>query len=388
MLLLGMTVFLLLSSCGQKENAEVTPVEVKTVYGVKVAKVKSLKIEKMDTFSGTVIPNDQVMISPKVVGYLKEVRVKPGDRVRRGQILAVIESSDIRPDVEKAKAGLKEIDAALKEIEKAMDEVNALKSAAEANYELAKKTFERFKELYEANATSSQQFDEVKAKLEEAKAHLEAVKAKEAQLVERKNALLAKKEQIKADLSKAKAYLGYTYLRSPVNGIVLQKLVDKGNLVSPQTPIFAVGSYPLKVRAYIDSSYFGKVRVGDVLKVRIGNKKFRGKVSEVDKSADPVSHKFGIKIDIGKANVIPGSYVTVEVPIKRETALTIPASALYRVGSLEYVFVIKDGKAELRLIKTGRKIGDKLIVLSGLKEGERIAVSNVENLRDGARIEG
>jgi len=385
-LLLSMTVLVLLVSCGQKEETGAIPLEPKIILGIEIARVKSIRVEKVDTFSGTVIPNDQVMISPKVVGYLKDVKVRPGDKVKRGQVLATIENSDIRPDVEKARAGLKEIEAALNEIERAVEEVQALKSAAQANYELANKTFERFKELYEANATSSQQFDEVKAKLEEARAHLKAVKAKEAQLLERKKALLAKKEQIEADLSKAKVYLGYTYVKSPVNGIVLRKLVDRGNLVSPQTPILAIGSYPLRVRAYIDNSYFRKIKVGNTLKVRINGKTYLGRVSEIDKSADPLSHKFGIKIDVGYANILPGSYAVVEVPIKKERALIIPASALYRVGSLEYVFVIKDGRAELRLIKTGKKIGDKYVVLSGLKEGEKIATSNLESLRDGARV--
>ena len=386
-LILAMTVLTLTVSCG-KEEEKIQPVEIKTVQGVRVSTVETLKLEKKDSFSGTVIPDKQIMISPKVVGYLKEIKVKAGDKVKKGEILAVIESSDIRPDVEKAKAGLKEIDAALKEIEKAMEEVKALKLAAKANYEFAKRTYERFQKLYEADAVSKQQFDEVKTRFKAARSNLEAIEAKEAQLIERKNGLLAKKEQVRADLSKASAYLSYTYLKSPVNGVILQKLIDKGNLVTPQTPVFQVGSYPLKVRAFIDSSYAGKIKAGDTLKVKIGGKEFSGKVTEVDRSADPLSHKFGIKVEIGSTDAIPGAYAIVEIPIKTEEELVIPVSAIYRVGAIEYVFVVKDGIANLRVIKTGEKIGDKVVVLSGLHKGERIAISGINKLCDGARVEG
>jgi len=387
-LLIAAAFLLLISSCN-KEEGPVEPVKIKTITGIKTTTVKTATVEKKDVFSGIVIPDQEILLSPKVVGYLVETKATAGKKVRKGEIIAVIDSSDIRPDVEKAKAGLKEIEAALREISRALEEVEAHKKAAEANFLFAQKTYERFKNLLDAEAVSKQKFDEVKMQYKAAKANLEAVEAKEAQLKEREKALIAKKEQIEADLKKASAYLSYTYLKSPVDGVILQKLVDKGNLVSPQTPVFRIGAYPLKVRAFIDNAYVDKIRVGDKLTVRIKNKTYIGTVSEVDRSADPVSHKFGIKLTLEKADgAIPGTYATVEIPSSSETEIVIPASAVYRVGSLEYVFVIKNGTAHLRLIKTGKRVGDKVTVLSGLHKGEVIAVSGINKLCDGARVEG
>ncbi|WP_163328406.1 efflux RND transporter periplasmic adaptor subunit [Desulfurobacterium thermolithotrophum] len=386
-LFLTIALLVFISSCDREENVQ--HVEIKTVHGVKVSNVETIKIEKKDSFSGTVIPDKQIRVSPKVIGYLKEIKVKVGDRVRKGEILAVIDSSEIKPDVKKAKAALKEVEAALREIDKAMEEVKALKSAAKANYDFTQRTYVRFKRLYESEAVSKQKFDEIKTKLEEAKSKLKAIEAKEAQLLEKKKGLLAKKEQVKAELSKASAFLSYTYLKSPIDGIVLKKLVDNGNLIFPQTSVFQLGSYPLRVHAFIDSSYAGKVKVGETLPVKLKNKVIMGKVTEVDESADPVSHKFGIKVDIGSPKgVIPGDYAVVEIPTVKVSEIVIPISAVYRIGAIEYVFVIKDGIANLRVIKTGKRIGNKVIVLSGLHEGEKIAVSGVENLCDGARVEG
>jgi len=383
---LALTLMLLAASCGTEEKAE--PVKVKTVEGVKVEPVQVISFVRSDTFSATVIPDKEIFLSPKVVGYLIRVNVNAGDRVKRGEVLCLIDSSDIKPDVEKAKAGLKEISAALKELDRALQEVKARKRAAEANYQLAEKTYARFKKLLEANAVSKQKFDEVEAQYRAAKANLEAVKAKESQILARRKVLLAKKEQVEASLKKAKAFLSYTELRSPVDGVVLQKLVDKGNLVSPQTPVFKLGSFPLKVRAFIDDVYAGKVKVGSTVKVKVQGREYTGKVVEVDRSSDPVTHKFGIKVLTKGLKAIPGTYAVVELPSLKTEAVAVPKSAIYRVGAVEYVFVVKNGVAHLRIVKTGEQVGNMVIILSGLHPGERVAVTKVEDLVDGARVEG
>ena len=383
---LALTLLLFTASCGTTEKAE--PIKVKSVKGVKVEPAQVISFVRSDTFSGTVIPDKEIFLSPKVVGYLIKVNVNAGDRVRKGEVLGLIDSSDIKPDVEKAKAGLKEIAAALKELNKALQEVRARKRAAEANFLLAEKTYNRFKRLLEADAVSKQKFDEVEARYRAAKANLEAVKAKEAQILEKKQVLLAKKQQVEASLKKAEAYLSYTELKSPVNGVVLQKLVDKGNLVSPQTPVFKLGSFPLKVRAFIDDAYAGKVNVGTRVKVKVQGKEYTGEVVEVDRSSDPVTHKFGIKVLVNGLKAIPGTYAVVEIPSLKTEAVAVPKSAIYRMGAVEYVFVVKNGVAHLRIVKTGEEIGNMVLILSGLHPGERVAVTKVEDLVDGARVEG
>ncbi|ADU96721.1 efflux transporter, RND family, MFP subunit [Thermovibrio ammonificans HB-1] len=384
--ILALSILLALSSCASEEKAE--PIKVKTVTGVKTERVGVMTFYRNATFSGTVIPSKEILLSPKVPGYLIEVKAKAGERVKKGQVLAVIDSSTIKPDVEKAKAGLKEIDAAFKELHKALLEVKARKKAAQAQYELALKTYNRFKKLLEADAVSKQKFDEVKAQYEAAKANLQAVNAKEAQIKAKLEELKAKKKQVEASLQKAEAYLSYTYLKSPVNGVVLQKLVDKGNLVSPQTPVFKLGTYPLEVRAYVDNAYFGKIKVGTPVTVKVAGETYRGKVVEVDHSADPVSHKFGIKVTAEGLKAVPGTYAVVEFPTVKVETIVVPKSAIYRVGALEFVFVVKDGVAHLRPVKTGETIGDKVVILSGLRPGEVIAVTKVNSLVDGARVEG
>ncbi len=383
---IAVALLLLAASCGTGERAK--PVKVKTVSGVKSEPAQVISITRSITFSGTVIPDKEVYLSPKVMGYLIKLNAKSGDRVKKGEVLGLIDSSDIKPDVEKARAGLKEIKAALNEIDKALEEVEARKRAAEANYQLAEKTFARFKKLLQAEAVSKQKFDEVSAQYQSAKANLEAVKAKEEQILAKKKVLLAKKQQVEASLRKAKAYLSYTELRSPINGIVLQRLVDKGNLVSPQTPVFKLGSFPLKVKASVDEIYAKRIRIGTPVKVRIQGREYAGRVVEVDRSSDPVTHKFGIKVLVNGLSAIPGTYAVVEIPSLESKVVVVPKTAIYRVGAIEYVFVVKNGVASLRIVKTGETIGNKVVILSGLHPGEKVAVTKVEDLVDGARVEG
>ena len=385
---IALALLVALSSCGAKEE-KAEPVKVKKVSGVQTKPVEVVKFVRKATFSATVIPKEEIFSSPKVVGYLIQEKVKTGQRVKKGEVLAVIDSSDIKPDVDKAKAALREIDAAQRELNKALEEVRANKRAAEANYSFAKRTYERFKALLEGEAISKQKFDQVKTQYEAAKAQLEAVKAKEKQILERKKELKAKEEQILASLKKAKAFLSYTYLKSPVDGIILQKLVDKGNLVSPQTPVYKIGSFPFRVRAFIDNVYSDKIGIGSKVIVRIKGKEYSGKVVEIDKSADPISHKFGVKVETEEPiKAIPGTYAVVEFPSVKVESLAVPKSAIYRVGALEFVFVVESGVAHLRPVKTGETFGDMVIILSGLHKGEKIAVSNVNKLVDGARVEG
>ncbi len=386
-ILIGM-VLSLLFSCNSQEKVE--NLKFKTVSDVKIETVSSKQIESKSSFSGMVIPSDQIIVSPKVSGYILKINVKPGGRVKKGEVLAVIDKDVLTPELKRAIAAVKEADAGLREISSALKEVRARERAAEASFELAKRTFMRFKKLLKEEAVSKQKFDEIKAQYEIAKANLEAVKEKEKQLKAKKSQILAKREQAKAMLDKAKTYISFTYLKSPEDGVVLQKLVDEGNLVSPGVGVLKIGTYPLQVKAFVDSKYSGKLKEGDTLTVKINGKEFVGRIVEIDKDADPVSHKFGVKVELKEQEgIIPGMYATVYIPERIEKSIFVPKSAIYRVGALEYVYVIDNNNvAHLRYVKTGKVLGDRVEIVSGLHVGDRIAVSNVNSLFDGAKVEG
>jgi multidrug efflux pump subunit AcrA (membrane-fusion protein) len=381
-----MLIVALAFGCGKEEKGELP--DFKVVEGVETFQVVEKTVEATKRFSGFVIPDKNIFLTPKIQGYLLVLKKEPGDRVKRGEVVAVIDKETIEPDVKRAKAMLKELKSALREIEEAEKEVRAIKKSALANFKLAKKTYERFKKLLKEEAVSKQKFDEVEAQYLSAKANLEAVASKEREIAEKKKQILAKQEQVLAQLQKARTYLKYAYLRSTANGVVLRKLVDEGNLVSPRTPVYEIGVYPLKVKVFVESSLAGSLRLGEKVLVKVRNLKVSGKITEIEEKADPVSHKFGVEVEIGDVPVVPGEYAVVEIPVGKTSSLLVPKSAVFRVGALEYVFVVEGDCVHLRLIKTGKEVGDYVEVLSGLKAGEEVAISNLDQLYDGARIKG
>jgi len=381
---------MLLSSCGTAEKAE--NLKFKTVKNVKIQKPEIIKEKEYDTFSGFVIPAKEITLSPKVSGYLIALKVKAGDKIEKGQLIAVIDKKALTPDLKRALALIKEANAGLKETKEALKEVKAQKESAQAAYQLALKTYNRFKNLLKEEAVSKQKFDEVKTQLEIAKANLEAVEAKENQLKAKLEEVIAKKKEAEAVLEKAKTYISFTYLKSPIKGIVLKKLVDEGNLVSPQVGIVQIGTYPLQVKAFVDTSLKSKIHVGQEIDLQVNNYKFKGKISEIDEMADPITHKFPIKIELkgNVQNIIPGMYATIFIPKESEKIIAVPKSAIYKVGALEYVYVLDSNNvAHLRYIKTGKTLPNGMVeVISGLYPQDKIAVSNVESLCDGAKVEG
>ena len=377
-------VLITLASCGEKH---VKSLNFKTISGVKPVKVMIGNETSYVPFFGTVISNKTIMVNPKVIGYLKSTRAKVGETVRKGQTLAVIDSSDIMPDVKRAKAGLSEINSALKEVNEALNEVKANKAAVLAKYKLASITYKRFKKLLDADAVSKQRFDEVRTRYEASRDMVKAVNAKEAQVVQKRNELLAKKRQVEAGLSKAKAFLSYTVLKSPVDGVILKRMVDVGNLVSPRVSVYEIGSYPLKVLAFVDAEFRDRIRLGETLKVSIDGKLYSGRVCEMNRSADPVSHKFGVKLLINGKEAMPGTYAQVLIPTRSSSYILVPKSTIYNFGSLSYVFVIRNGTAHLCLVKTGKSKGNLVSIVSGLHDNDTIASSNVGKLFDGARVE-
>jgi RND family efflux transporter MFP subunit len=189
-------------------------------------------------------------------------------------------------------------------------------------------------------------------------------------------------------LDEVKTYLSYTILKAPFNGIVLQKMVDVGNLAAPGQPVLKIGSLENVVYAQVNSSSIKLVQIGKdvVVDVPAAEKRFTAKVLEIDPNVDPATRNFKIKLSGDKA-IIPGMYANVFLGEDVEEVILVPSNAILERGQLPVIFVKRDGKAEMRIVKTGRTIGDKVEIVSGLRPGERIVVENGEPLRTGDMLE-
>ncbi len=387
----------LFSSCGKKEKTgvEKTP-------PVKQAHVEVIKLSPIEEYYeavGTVRSKTTSLLSSKIVGNVTAVHVREGDRIDKGQTLIEIDARDIRTQLEKAQAGLHEAQEALEEIEHTIRAAESARDAAHANKTLTAATFKRYSDLLKDRSVSQQEFDEVSAKNKVAEAEFDRADRTIQSLSARKKQVLAKIDQAKADMANAQVLLSYTRITSPISGIVTAKQADIGVLATPGVPLLTVEDHThYRLEAAVEESQIKNIPVGTPARVEIEaiGQQLVSRVTEVVPAADPATRSYIAKIDLstaGKTEVSrslrSGLFGRARFAVGKKQAVTVPQTSIVHRGQLVGLYAVdREGVARLRLIKTGRTYADRVEVLSGLNEGDRIAVDHVDEITDGTRIQG
>jgi RND family efflux transporter MFP subunit len=183
----------------------------------------------------------------------------------------------------------------------------------------------------------------------------------------------------------------YAAVTAPFAGTITRKLVDIGDLTVPGQPLFTIEEdASLRLVVAIPESRQSRIKVGDRLPVSIPSLDtvIYGETSELSASADPNSRSFEAKITLpAVAGLRAGQYGRLMIPSDSAAGLFVPSAAIVRRGQLELVYVVTDsGTAQMRLIRSGRRINGQIEVLSGLVEAERIVVEGLEGLAEGDRL--
>jgi RND family efflux transporter MFP subunit len=343
---------------------------------VKLETVSLRSTAQMYEALGTVRSANVSVLNAQIAGTVREVRVRAGDRVRRGQLLAVIDDRAPRAQVEAAQAGVQEASQGIAEVEQALQ-------AATADRQYAEATFKRYQALLEKNSLTRQEYDGAEAKYKAALANERALEARKQQIV-------ARNQQAQAQKSSADTTLSYSRIEAPRDGVVTQKSVDAGTVVMPGMPILTVEETShFRLEANLPEEFVAKVRVGQETQVTISQGNVQGRVEEVVPATDPASRTFLVKVELpSKCACQSGDFATALFPVGQVRTMSVPQSALVEHGELQGVYTLdSQGVAEYRLVKTGKTWGDGVEVLSGLNAGDRVVVTPVEGLRDGVRVE-
>ncbi len=385
-------------SCGKKEEAAIGKPAI--VQGVKIETIKRSPVEEEYEAVGTVRSKTTSVLSSKTVGNILSVHVHEGDRVRIGQLLIEIDDRDTRAQLQKAQAGLREVQDAQEEMDQNIRAAASAREAAEAGRTLAQATFNRYKALLEQRSVSQQEFDEVQAKLKVAEAEVDRSGSMLQALLAKMGQVHAKQEQVKADIASAQIHVGYSRILSPMNGIITSKQAEVGLLAAPGVPLLTLednSRYRLEVA--VEDSTLRKIRVGMPAQISIdaiGPQEFSSRVAEIVPASDPGSRSSTVKIDLfdekgrlGNQWVLrSGLFGKARFPIGQKEILKIPQRAILQRGQLLSVFVTDPSDTvRLRLIKTGKPYGDQVEVLSGLNDGDRIIVEGMEKVKEGDRIQ-
>lgn len=365
----------ILAACGGTEahhaTAEGAPV------GVTVAAAHEEPLAVAYRASGTVRGRTTTVLTSKTMGYVRSVRVRPGDRVTAGQPLVQLEANDVRASVARARAALDQSTEAKIEAENALE-------AARAAAKVAKSSHERAAALLEDNAIPQQQYDE-------AEARWQGAAAQEQMALARIRALASSIDEAKAALGGAQVTLGYADIIAPFAGRVLERRVDPGTLAAPGTPLLVVADEgTLRVEVAVEESRADQVKVGDDADVEIETlpHPIGGHVGEIVPSVDVASRAFLVKVDLPPdvGALRPGTFARVGFHVGTRTRLVVPTAAITSFGALDRVFVMEGGRARLRMITRGDTQGAWTEVLSGLSANERVIASPVD-LRDGAPVQ-
>jgi multidrug efflux pump subunit AcrA (membrane-fusion protein) len=377
-------------SCSRKHEAGMVKASITKVT---IEKVASGPVDDFYEAAGTVRSKTTSTLSSKTLGNVLAIRVLEGDHVRAGQTLIEIDNRDAAAQLQKAQAGVRETKNALDEADRNIQAAQATKAASEASLALAASTNDRYQKLFERRSVSPQEFDEVQTKYKLAQAEAERATRMLASLNARRNQALARIEQARSDVSSAQVFASYARVTSPINGIVTAKQIDTGMMATTGAPLLTVeDDSHYRLEASVEESQLSRITIGDRVGVQIdatGDEALSGRVAEIVPAADPVSRSYAVKIDLPqRKNLRSGLYGKARFSRDPKQAITIPATAIIHRGQLTGVFVVDDaGIAHMRLIATGKSTGNRIEVLGGLSDGERIVVDRVDAISDGNRVE-
>ncbi len=348
-----------LGGCKEKIKPGTEKVERPRVAGIRVEAVVPSAVDEYYETSGTVRAKTVSVVASRVMGTVTSVRVKEGDRVAEGRLLLTIDNSDVAQKLRGAEEGCREAQKALE--------------AADENRRLAGITFGRYKKMYDDKALTGQEFDQIKPQKRVAEIDYERAKA-----------ALSRAE---AGVNEVRVYEGFTRVISPVTGIVTEKKIEAGSMAVPGAPLLTVednSSYRIDIN--IDERLASNIRPGmdaDVF-LESMNKHIKGVVTEVVPSVDPLSRSFMAKVGVKDAGLRNGFYAKVSIPVGKRDALLVPEGAMVERGQLTGVYVVdKESVIAYRLVKVGRRYGERLEILSGLNPGEGVVVGGVERAVDG-----
>ena len=285
---------------------------------------------------GTLRPVSEIRVEARVPGRILALKAQPGQMVKQGQELALLDGRELRARLEQAQQGLAETRAVV------------LRARSEHH---------RVKQLLEGQAATPRQMEQATEALARA---------------------LAQEAQAQRQVEQASLALGYTRVTAPAAGRVIKRLAEPGDLALPGRPLLEMeADGGLRLEALVPERLIGRVWPGQELEVDLPSlgKRLVAKVQQIVPAADPATRTFLVKASLPSApELYAGMYGRLLVPVDRRQAVLIPARAVRTVGQLEMVQLRQDGAWQRAMITTGRRQGDLVEVLSGLSGGEEILI--------------
>jgi len=355
---------------------------------VAVALVTRRPVVNSLTLSGAFRPYQQVDVHAKVAGFIRKIYVDVGDHVTAGQVLAILEVPELSAQVAGAKADIQRYQDAVRRSESEIQRAESTHAAYHAAYSRLKQASESRPGLI-----AEQELDDSMAKDKETSAQIESARAALAE---------SQSQQVSArtDLDRLSALEAYSHITAPFAGVVTKRYADTGALIQAGTssetqsmPVVQLVEWSrLRLVVPVPESAVPQLQLGSAVKVHVSamNRDFDGRVARFADALDDETRTMHTEIDVENSDgtLKEGMYAEAKIILKQENdALTIPIQALDRNSSGGTVLIVDaDGRVEERQVKLGAESSDRVEILAGLAENDRVVIGNRGEFRAGEKV--
>ena len=319
-------------ACGSNDKSSTAATSQDSATAVKVCTAEVVDVENTEVYTSEILPYRENDITPAAQGlHIDQIKVDVGDRVKQGQVIVTLDPTSL--------------------------------SQMELNLATVEDTYNRMLPVHKAGGVSDQQITELENTLNLQREVVENM---------RKNSVI----------------------KSPISGVVTARNFENGDLFASMPILHIMQIDKLKVKANVSEQYFPVVKVGQKVDINVDifpGETFEGRVSRINPALDAQTRTFGVEITIPNSNerLRPGMYARATFNMGKSSGVVVDDVAVQKqAGSSErFVYVIKDGVAEFRFVRDGRRVGNKVSIIEGLEPGEQVATTSFIRLTNGKKVE-
>ncbi len=326
---------LILSGCGKPREGHPAPGVALPAAPVRIQTVEVRNLPVVEEVVGTVRPRLRATLEAKLSGRIDKLPVALGQPVKRGELVGRLDTPEIKARFDQAEASLQQ----------------------------AERDWKRVSSLFNQHAATRADFDAADSRY-----------------------LVAK-----AAVAEARAMLDYVEIVAPFDGVVTRKWVDVGDLALPGKALVDLEDpTTLQFEADVPEALISRIHRDTPMPLRVDSVAgdLTGTVAEVAPSADAASRTFRVKVNLPENPALKsGQFGRLQVPVGESACVSVPASAIVQRGQMEIVFTVEEQRAKLHLVKSGRRIGPRTEILSGLDEKDSVVVEGAAQLVDGQPVE-
>lgn len=343
------------------------PTQAAAAVAVETEKISALSIEQYVSISSKVSAKQEISVIPQTSGTVKNVYVKLGDEVKKGQVLFEVDSANAQIQVRQAQGTYSSAQSTVE--------------TSRIQYEDLLKTLEQTQRMYKAGAVSQNELDTVQSNVDKAKLQLETAE---------KNL----EYNASASLANAQKQLSDTSVKAEISGIVSEINLTAGDVVSGQSPAMTlVNLNDLKVSFHVSEDVINLVAVGSKVYVKVdavSDEAIAVNVTSVANAADSVTGLYTVEADLPNLSgkLKPGMFANIRLVVeKQENVISVPINTVLEKNGEKYVFLVDENNtAHKKTVETGLKNDEYIEVTTGLEIGDQVVIKGQDFLSDGSLV--